>query len=41
MRRLSIIDVGAYYAGVDDYTEPIFALLVFEILRERFDVKLP
>jgi asparagine synthase (glutamine-hydrolysing) len=31
----------AHYAGLEDYTEPIFALLAFEIWRERFDVKLP
>jgi asparagine synthase (glutamine-hydrolysing) len=35
----SLLD--AHYAGVEDYTEPIFALLAFEIWRERFDVKLP
>jgi asparagine synthase (glutamine-hydrolysing) len=31
----------AHYAGLEDYTEPIFALLAFETWRERFDVKLP
>jgi len=35
----SLLD--AHYAGVEDYTEPIFALLAFEVWRERFDVKLP
>jgi len=33
--------VECHYAGLEDYTEPIFALLAFEIWRERFDVKLP
>lgn len=33
--------VESHYAGLEDYTEPIFALLAFEIWRERFDVKLP
>ena len=31
----------AHCAGREDYTEPIFALLAFEVWRERFDVKLP
>ena len=31
----------ANYAGLEDYTAPIFALLGFEVSRERFDVKLP
>jgi asparagine synthase (glutamine-hydrolysing) len=35
----SLLD--AHYAGVEDYTEPIFALLAFEVWRERFGVKLP
>jgi asparagine synthase (glutamine-hydrolysing) len=30
-----------HYMGREDYTEPIFALLAFELWRERFDVKLP
>jgi asparagine synthase (glutamine-hydrolysing) len=33
--------LAAHYAGVEDYTEPIFALLAFEIWRERFNVRLP
>jgi asparagine synthase (glutamine-hydrolysing) len=33
--------VESHYAGREDYTEAIFALLAFEIWRERFDVKLP
>jgi asparagine synthase (glutamine-hydrolysing) len=35
----SLLD--AHYAGVEDYTEPIFALLAFEVWRDRFGVKLP
>jgi len=31
----------AHYTGREDCTEPIFALLTFEIWRERFDVRLP
>ena len=30
----------AHYTGLEDYTEPIFALLAFEIWRDRFDVKI-
>jgi asparagine synthase (glutamine-hydrolysing) len=30
-----------HYAGIEDYTEPIFALLAFEAWRDRFQVKLP
>jgi asparagine synthase (glutamine-hydrolysing) len=33
--------LAAHYAGVEDYTEPIFALLAFEVWRERVQVKLP
>jgi asparagine synthase (glutamine-hydrolysing) len=33
--------LAAHYAGIEDYTEPIFALLAFEVWRERFQVKLP
>jgi len=32
--------LDAHYAGLEDYTEPIFALLAFEIWRERFDMRL-
>lgn len=31
----------AHHSGVEDYTEPIFALLAFEIWRDRFGVQLP
>jgi asparagine synthase (glutamine-hydrolysing) len=31
----------AHYAAKEDYTEPIFALLAFEVWRERFQVTLP
>jgi asparagine synthase (glutamine-hydrolysing) len=33
--------LNTHYAGVEDYTEPIFALLAFEVWRERLNVKLP
>jgi asparagine synthase (glutamine-hydrolysing) len=33
--------LSAHYQGKEDYTEPIFALLAFELWRERFDVRLP
>ena len=32
--------LDAHDAGIEDYTEPIFALLAFEVWRERFQVKL-
>jgi asparagine synthase (glutamine-hydrolysing) len=31
----------AHYSKIEDYTEPITALLTFEVWRERFQVKLP
>jgi asparagine synthase (glutamine-hydrolysing) len=33
--------LSAHYTGAEDYTEPIFALLAFEVWRERFKVTLP
>ncbi len=33
--------LAAHYAGIEDYTEPIFSLLAFEVWRQRFQVKLP
>jgi asparagine synthase (glutamine-hydrolysing) len=33
--------LAAHYSKIEDYTEPITALLTFEIWRERFHVRLP
>jgi asparagine synthase (glutamine-hydrolysing) len=33
--------LATHHAGIEDYTEAIFALLTFEVWRERFQVKLP
>jgi len=33
--------LAAHYRGTEDYTEAIFALLTFEVWRDRFQVRLP
>jgi asparagine synthase (glutamine-hydrolysing) len=33
--------LATHHAGIEDYTEPIVALLTFEVWRERFQVKVP
>jgi asparagine synthase (glutamine-hydrolysing) len=33
--------LAAHYSKIEDYTEPIIALLTFEMWRERFQVKIP